>query len=256
MATLADMASNTRLRLAEPRAQRPSGRAALQAVVGKTQDLFNQLADTGAAWSIDETTLNVVNGQQDYLLPVTSYFGKPLQVLTYYPQNTSTVTRSIEFTVLNDMNYNWPYPQNLASWAGYIDGTPNTAVRMAFFRKGGEDNMYVRVLPTPALSAQYTITYSIGGWADDASLDSSPVLNQFHPLIEIQAALSLLPHTEWKDSDDYNLSMRKQLRVALLYDEAAAKDGFQRYIRSLTSDHLTTRVGAAGDSGSAAGGWW
>lgn len=246
MASIADISQNTRLRLNEPRSQKPSGRAVLQAVVTKTQDLFSQLGDTGAAWAIDELQLQVVNGQQDYLLPVTSYFGKPLQVLTYYPQNTSTITRSINFTVLNDLNYDWNLPQNAASWFGNWDGTPNTAVRMAFYRKGGEDNMWVRVLPTPALSATYTITYAIGSWVDDAGLDASPVLNQFHPLIEIQSALSLLPHAEWTDDKADNRERRKELRDSLLYDEAAVKDGFQRYIRGLTDDHLVDRVGARG----------
>lgn len=255
MATLADISQNTRLRLNEPRAQKPSGRAVLQAVVTKTQDLFSQLSNTGAAWTIDELQLNVVNGQQDYLLPVTSYFGKPLQVLTYYPQNTSTITRYVSFTVLNDMNYNWPYPQNMASWIGNWDGSPNTAVRMAFFRKGGTDEMWVRVLPVPALSATYTITYSVGAWADDAGLDSSPVLNQFHPLIEVQSALSLLPHAEWVDDAKENRERRKELKESLLYDESALRDGFQRYVRTLTDDHLSDRVGASGTS-CGMGGWW
>lgn len=256
MATLGDISQSTRLRLNEPRTQKPSGRAVLQAVVTKTQDLFSQLTNTGTAWAIDEVQLTVVNGQQDYLLPVTSYFGKPLQVLTYYPQNTSTITRSIEFTVLNDMNFNWPYPQNMASWMGNADGSPNTAMRMAFYRKGGEDAVWVRVLPTPALSAIYSITYTIGAWADDAGLDSSPVLNQFHPLIEVQSALSLLPHAEWTDDPKENRERRKELRDSLLYDEAALKDGFQRYIRTITDDHLTDRAGASGVIGQGAGGWW
>lgn len=252
MATIANMASNTRLKMGEPRVQRPSGRAVLQAVVNKTQDLFNQLSDTGAAWSVDEIQFSVVAGQQDYLLPVTSYFGKPLQVLTYYPQNTSTIVRSIDFTVLNDMNYDWPYPQNMANWIGYADGTPNTAQRMAFFRKGGEDAMWVRVLPTPGLFATYTITYAIGGWADDAGIDSSPVINQFHPLIEAQSALSLLPQCEWSDSEPDNRIRRKEFAESLSYDEKALQDGFERYIRSLTNDHMVARVGAS----SGTDGWY
>jgi len=143
------------------------------------------------------------------------------------------------------MNVDWPYPQNLASWAGYYDGTPNTAQRMAFFRKGGEDAMWVRVLPTPALSATYTISYSIGAWADDAGIDASPVINQFHPLIETQAALSLLPQSEWWDAEAENRIRRKEFAESLSYDEKALQDGFQRYVRSLTNDHMTARVGAS-----------
>jgi hypothetical protein len=249
VATLAAIAQSTRLALGEPRPQRPSGRAVLRAVVNKAQDLLSQITETGASWAVDEIQLQVVNGQQDYLLPVTSYFGKPLQVLTYYPQNTSTITRSIDFQYLNDMNIDWPYPQNLASWAGYYDGTPNTALRMAFYRKGGTDDMWVRVLPVPALSATYTITFAVGSWADDAGIDSSPVVNQFHPLIETQAALSLLPQTEWSNSEEENRIRRKEFKESLRYDEQGLLDGFQRYIRSLTLDHMTYRVGASEQGG-------
>lgn len=250
MASLAAMAQSVRLRLSEPRPQKPSGRAVLQAVCTKTQSKINQLGISGQPWAIDELILNVVGNQSDYLLPVTPYFGKVLQVLTYYPQNLGIPTRYVEFTQLNDLNYDWPYPVNVASYM-FTDGSPNTAMRIAFYRKGGEDNMWCRVLPMPQLAAQYLVTYSVGSWSDDAGLESSPVLSQFHPLIEIQSALSLLPLSEWEDDPKLNISIREQLKESLLFDQAEPLDDWQRYIRSLTSDHLSTRDGASG-----AGGWY
>lgn len=250
MATLSDIAQSTRLRLGEPRAQKPSARAVLQAVVTKTQSKINQLGESGQPWAIDELYLNVVANQSDYLLPVTPYFGKVLQVLTYYPQNLGIPQRYVEFTQINDMNYDWGLPLNVASYM-FTDGSPNTAMRIGFYRKGGEDNIWCRVLPMPMLSAQYLVTYSVGNWADDAGLDASPVLNQFHHLIEVQSALSLLPNCEWFDDEKMNDSRRSNLSKSLAYDETELKDDWERYIRSLTSDHLTLRTGAGGMRN-----WW
>lgn len=243
MATLSDIAQSVRLRLGQPRAQRPDPRAVLQAVVTKVQSKIDELGNSGQPWAVDELTLNVVNGTSDYLLPVTPYFGKVMQVVTYYPQNLSIPTRYVEFTQLNDMNYDWGLPVNVASYM-FTDGSPNTAMRIAFYRKAGEDNIWCRVLPMPQLAAQYKVIYSVGQWADDAGIASSPVLNQFHNLPEVQAALSLLPQTEWGDDQKLNSNRRKEFRDALLYDERELLDNWQRYIRSLTSDHLTNRLGA------------
>lgn len=247
MASLSQMASNTRLRLGEPRSQRPSGRAVLQAVCTKSQSLINIIGNTGLPWAVDEYTLNVVGGQADYLLAVDSSFGKPLQVLTYYPQNQGIPQRYVEFRLLNDMNYDWGYPVNVASYM-FTDGSPNTAMRIAFYRKGGNDDIWCRVLPQPQLAAQYTILYSIGSWADTAGLDESPVLSQFHPLIEVQSAMSLLPQVEWGDNKDDNRAQRKEYAASLQYDEAALQDDWQRYVRSLTSDHLSIRQSAFDDN--------
>lgn len=248
MATLADMAQSIRLRLGEPRANRPSPRAVLQAAVTKVQSKIDELGNSGQPWAVDELTLTVTSNTSDYLLPVTPYFGKVMQVVTYYPANLSIPTRYVSFTQLNDMDHDWGLPVNVANYM-FTDGSPNTAMRIAFYRKAGEDNIWCRVLPMPNLSAQYKIIYSVGQWADDAGMAASPVLNQFHNLPEVQAALSLLPQTEWADDQALNTSRRKEFRDALLYDERELLDGWQRYIRSLTSDHLVDRVGASGGMG-------
>lgn len=249
------MASNVRLRLGEPRTQRPSGRAVLQAVCTKSQSLINQIADSGVPWAVDEIQLNVVGGQGDYLLPVDSYFGKPLQVLTYYPANQSIPQRYVEFVMLNDLNYDWNLPVNVASYM-FTDGSPNTAMRIAFYRQGGEDNMWCRVLPMPQLPATYTILFSVGNWADSAGLDESPVLAQFHPLIEVQAATSLLAQSEWNDSEPDNRIRRKEFAQGFQYDESALQDDWQRYVRNITSDHLSTRDADFGEGGVSWGGWY
>lgn len=245
MAAISDMAQSVRLRLGEPRANRPSPRAVLQAVVTKIQSKIDELGNSGQPWAVDELTLNVVGNQSDYLIPATPYFGKVMQVVTYYPANLSIPVRYVHFTQLNDMDYDWGLPPNIASYM-YTDGSPNTAQRIAFYRKAGEDNIWCRVLPMPNLSAQYRVLYNVGMWADDQGLGTSPVLNQFHNLPEVQAALSLLPQTAWVDDEKLNTNRRREFRDALLYDERELLDNWQRYIRSLTSDHLSDRVGASG----------
>lgn len=244
MATLQEMAANCRIRLVDPLPQSPSLRHMFQMVKDSTQTAFNRLANTGKAWATNEVQLNVSSGTEDYLIPVGVSFGKPLQVLTYYPQNPSTIERYVDFYDLTDLNFNWPFPQNLGSWIGNWDGSPNTAMRMAFFRVGGSDEVWVRVKPIPQLSATYTITYSIGNWVNDAALADSPLLSQFHQLFEVWACQSALPHSSWWADERENRERRKELAVSLKNDEMRFLPDWEMHIHSIHLDHMDTRVGA------------
>jgi hypothetical protein len=84
--------------------ERPSLRHTFQAVADSAQVLFNRSSATGKAWSVQEVPKRNF-GTSDYVLPVDSSFGKPLSVITYYPQNPSTIPRYVEFAELNNLNY-------------------------------------------------------------------------------------------------------------------------------------------------------
>ena len=137
------------------------------------------------------------------------------------------------------MNFDWGWPVNVSSWM-YTDGSNCTAMRMAFYY-ADDGSRYVRVLPQPQLSAQYLITFASGDWASTAAMESSPVLTQFHSLVEIWASQSMLPSCRWYDDEKANAAHRQEIFIALKNDEARIGDEFDRYVRNLVDDHMTIR---------------
>lgn len=226
------MRQQVRVRLGHPRAQSPSNHDILVNLSTQIQRYMNKLALTGRTWAVDEVSLGVANGVEDYPIAAVN-FGRPIQVRTVYPQNPSYVERDIEFDELGDMNFDWPYPKNFGSLVYNVDGSPHTAMRMAFFRRGGVDQVYVRVTPIPAQPATYQILYQVGDFARSAALATVPVLPQHHDLLEIRSAISLLPVTSWSDSAQADSNKRKELAMSLTNDEQALAADFHDYIKSV-----------------------
>ena len=253
MSTLQIMAQAVRLRTDEPLPNRPSNRRILQAVTDSAQSLYNRLENTGQAWSLKPDYLLNVTNQSDVLLAIDDSYGKPIQVLTYYPQNPSYIQRYVDFVEFQDLNFNWPYPVNISSWM-YTDGSNCTAMRMAFYYKD-DGSRWVRVLPQPQLNAQYLITFASGDWMSTAALESSPVLSQFHMLVEVWAAESVLPSCQWASDQRYNMDHRKEVAVALKNDEQRIDDEFSRYCRNLVDDHMSERVSSFDGEVYGMGGW-
>lgn len=247
------MCNDVRLRCDEPRTQKPSPRRTLQAVIDATQNLYNRISNTGQAWSLKpDYTLTVYPNTSDFLLAVDSTYGKPMQVLTSYPQNPSYIQRLVDFYEMNELYFDWNLPQNIGNWL-FTDGSNCTAARMAFYYRD-DGSRWVRVLPQPRLQATYTILFASGNWAESAGLESSPVLGQFHSLVETWAAQSLLPSCEWWDDQRLNMEHRKELAAALVNDQVRFEQEFDRYIRNLVSEHMTIRASSLDEDG--IGGWY
>jgi hypothetical protein len=245
------MCSTVRVLTDSPLPQRPSLQRILLAVLQSTQSFYSKLESTGQPWSLKpDYLLAVANNTSDYLLAIDPSYGKPIQVLTYWPQNPSLPQRYVDFTVFNDLNFDWGLPVNVASFT-YTDGSPNTAVRMAFFNRD-DGSRYVRVLPQPQLAGSYLVTFESGDWASSAAIEDSPVLSQFHSLIEIWAALSVLPSCQWVADQSYNMAHRKEIASALLNDRVRVEDDFDLYRRNMIRDHMTIRASSLDDG---AGGW-
>lgn len=232
MPSLSQMAQNVRVRLGECRAQRPSKRAVLQAVVTHVQSsIFNRVKPLEKGWTVSEVILPVASGQDSYTLNVGSEFGMAEEVYTYDPSNPSHIERSIPIWNRHDMHFNWGYPNNIASSFLTPDGSPNTAARMAFYRDDVGD-VSVKVFPVPQLAAQYKVLYSIGDFISTASLDSIPLLSEHHMLPEVRAAISLLPQTEWSDDKKENRETRKEYALSLKNDEALFVPEFENALRN------------------------
>lgn len=254
MATLQQMSSDVRLLVDSPMPQRPSPRRVLLAVMQSTQSLYNRLQNTGQAWSLkSDYALATANGTSDYLLAVDDSYGKPIQVLTYWPANLSIPQRYVEFREFQDLNFDWNWPVNIANWM-YTDGSPNTAMRMAFYYRD-DGTRWVRVLPQPQLTGSYLITFANGDWASNAALEDSPVLTQFHSLIELWAAQSILPSCQWAADQNYNMAHRKEIAAALLNDQSRIEPEFTQYVRNTVDDHMGYRDCALDDY-ALPGGWY
>lgn len=249
------MANSARERLNDPLPQFPSLRHTFRAVTDSAQARVNRSSATGKAWSIQECQLNVTPNTADYTLPVNSSFGKPLSVITSYSQNQAFIPRYVDFSEINDLYYDWGLPANVASYVFNWDGSPNTAARIAFYRKPDDPNVWVRVLPTPQLPATYIVCFSQGSWAEDASITDSPLLAQFHPLIEMDAVELLLAHAAWFDEGTEegrkaNSNRRKEIAAAQAPMRQKYEDDFDRFIRSTNDPGITVR------RGSMDGTWW
>lgn len=240
MPTLQEMTAQVRLLVDDPLPQKPSLRRILLAVVQATQSFYSHIENTGQSWSLKpDYVLSVSSQTSDYLLAIDDSYGKPIQVLSYYPNNPAYVQRQIQFYEIADLNFDWPYPVNLSSWT-MTDGSNCTAMRMAFYYQD-DGSRYVRVLPQPNLQALYLISFASGDFMSAAALETSPVLSQFHSLVETWAAMSILPSCQWENDKAYNAAHRKELAASLQNDVSRIADDFQRYSRNLIQDHITTR---------------
>lgn len=233
MADLSSMMERVRaVHLGEPRAQKPSTYQVLSKLAIQIQRYINRLSLSERSWAVAEAALTVATGVEDYPIAAVD-FGRPIQVRTVWPANPSHIERDIDFFELGDINFDWPYPKNLGALLFAPDGSPHTAQRMAFFRKSGVDQAYIRVQPIPQLTATYQILYQIGNYADSAALVTIPVLLQHHALIEVRTALSLLPIAEWTGDIKADSAMREQLAMQLKNDEVELARDFERYISSV-----------------------
>lgn len=226
--------SNTRIRCGYPRSQKPGDSTLLLLLSTQVQAFLNEANLTGRPWAVDELILSVSSATEDYPLAIDSHFGKPILVRTVYSADPGHIERDIDFVELGEFNSDWPFPKNFGSSLS-VDSSPNNAARLAFFRKGGTDQVYVRVLPIPSQSADYQILYQVGVYGDTVPLDEAPLLPEHHGLIEVRTALALLPHCEWEDADERNDYKRKALGITLAAEERRLSELFRRYITTTSA---------------------
>lgn len=228
------MMGNVRVRCGDPRAQKPSNRTLLLLLSSQIQNFVNEANLTGRAWAVDELFLSVSGSTEDYQLPINSRFGKPILVRGTYPANPGLIERNIDFIELGEFNMNWDFPKNFGNAFSY-DGSPNNAERLAFFRKAGTDQVWVRVLPIPQQSADYQILYQIGVYGETVPLEETPLIPEHHGLIEVRTAINALPHCEWDDDAGRNADKRKELALTLADDRSMFYRLFKQYIATTSA---------------------
>lgn len=244
--SIRSMLENTRTRLGEElRDQHPSTKLLLLLLSTQVQNFLTEANLSGRPWAVDELTLSIGGGTGEYVIPADSHFGKPLEAYSYYPGDTNYVARSIDFVDLGSLYTDWDSPNNSPGWS--LDGSPNTAQRLAFFRKSGDDQLYVRVLPVPSQPAQYKVIYQIGVYGETEDLDTTPMLPMHHALVEVRTALAALPHAQWSTDRKDNQDRRNDLRPTLIAEETMLRLNFRAYITSMGADmRPSTRIAPGG----------
>lgn len=212
---------NTRVRLGDPRANKPGAPSLLHQVCSHTRTVLRQKRNTGNPWDFSDTFVDVVGNESTYLINEPS-FGLPLAVLTRDESNPSHIVRAVPFFMPQNLGFDWGIPND-------DGGSLHSAMRCSFFWKAGQ--AYVQFVPTPQMSCQYQIRFlTSANQVGEMALTQEPVPAEDSDLIEIRSALSLLALTEWEaptsEGRQINAEKRKDLFVTLRGDQELAKEQF------------------------------
>lgn len=246
MPDIYQLCSNVRLRLGDPRAQRPNDMQLLNQVSTEIRTLKRHQRNTSNVWNFNDTVVTVTPTIATYLINEAD-FGTPLAVVTYAPQLTTWIPRLIPIYQPQNMAYAYGQPPNLAGYWnlwGY-DGSNCTAERCSFYWRDNQAHM--EFLPTPQHQAQYQIRFiQSANQVNNLALTASPITNEDADIAEVRAALNLLAITEWmapdtKDNRAYNAERRKDLFMTLTTTERELRRQFEAAQLQVEGDRLTSR---------------
>jgi hypothetical protein len=232
--------------MGDPRSQAPNDQAVLNAVCSQIRNLLRFRRVTGNPWNLNDTVITVTANQDTYIVNQPD-FGQSLAVITYDPTNPVWVPRLVKIYEPQNLVLDIPYlPQNQAAWAYLpMDTTNCTAQRVAFYWR---DNVpYIQFWPLPQLAAAYSIRYlQNADGINQASLSSSPLPSEDDDLVELKAALSLLPIADWQAPESpegvrYNAEKRRDLTNALNVQVQDSQALFEATMRQPTGPRIYQR---------------
>jgi len=239
------MIGNVRLRLGDPRAQRPNDMQLLNQVTTQTRVVLRHKHNTSNVWNYNEAVIQAVPNLARYQITAAD-FGTPLAVITYAPTISTWIPRLIPFFGPQNMPYDWGFPPNLSSW-GWLpaDGSQCTAQRCAFFWQA--NNVFIEFEPTPQLACEYQVKYlqnNSSTYTD--ALTASPAWVEDCDLIEVRASLALLPIAEWmspesKDGRAANAERRRDLSLSLAAEERELTRQFEAAALTPSGPRLNDR---------------
>jgi len=200
------------------------------AILRETQNVYNELANSSVAWTVQDVPVLITGGQTDYQVSEAGGIGKVLFVTT----DVSGYPVGVEFTDLADVSRNWWESMPVAGGPGdYLASTPQ--MRIAFYRRNGL--LYVRV-PENFLPSTLTITTATGNWTDNVAVTTQPVLTEYQHLPLLRAAANVLPGARWSENEARDDRRSDQLAMTLREQSARVYEQFVQAKRSLTADDL------------------
>ena len=244
--SIQDIMTNVRLRLGDPRSHAPNDQAILNAVCSQIRALLRFRRITGNPWNFNDLVIQVQPNLDTYAIMATD-FGSPLAVLSYDPNNPVWVPRLIKIYEPQNLFLDLPtLPNKYAGWAYFpYDGSNATAQRVAFYWR--DNQAFAQFWPIPLQQAGYLCRYlQNADGVNQASLSSSPLPSEDDDLVELKAALSLLPITDWfapetPEGTRYNAEKRRDLMASLRADEQEASALFQAQMRQPTGPRIYQR---------------
>jgi hypothetical protein len=229
-----------------PKTQKPTVDQRFTQLKFEFQNLVNELNNTNLPWLTQNTTVSIIPGTQDYMVP-----GNIGQVLFAYANSSSDALGPVglEFADFAEVSSDFYLfsPLDAGMFRDFNEvfalGSP---AQLALFRENGTLKFRVPRFSGTAFES-VTLVSSKGNWADGLTLDDESPLPGHHMLAIARAASNLLPGSEWAGDREYNLSQRQQLAVSL-------EDMKQRYAqawmiakRTMHADRPTYRAVYGGD---------
>lgn len=236
------MLTSARVQLLQPRPQRPTRQYLLELLSANIQSALNEANNGGRSFATATTLLTVSPGTDEYIINGQN-IGRVLDCTTWNPTDSGWIERPIDFFDWAGMTEDWGLFRDSASWMLTPDGGPHTALRIAFFKKGGAETMYARVLPVPQASAQYRVAYAIrelGG--PDTPLDFEPLLSNHHHYWVAVTARDALPACQWSDDKKADQEQRANLKSSFDARIATYAPQFKNSLESLTLPRDSVRV--------------
>ena len=238
-----------RARLGYPLEDAPTSGQLMQFLVDSLLHHQAQLVNTRNHWSVYSWTLQVVTGQEDYLVSATD-FGRPFLVYSTDDSNTYHWRREVPFSLMQDADRRYNGPQQ--AYSSY----PWSAAEMVFYRVGQQ--WYVRPVPIPGANATYEVWYETNYQYASPSDESG--LQSFHHLVRVQAAMTALPMCAWRgvslETEPKAWALKVEaLKQALFHDEAIYQRAFDSYKAQSSRESVGPKQGYGIGYESAAGGF-
>lgn len=205
-----------RQRLLQPDDATPTDLQLLNILLEKVADHSAQLLNSRNHWMVARTTIQALNGVEDYPINAAD-FGRPFLVYTTDSTDPYHVRREIPFTLLQDADQRYWGPQQLGVMK-------HSAAEIAFYRRTpAAPAWYARFVPIPGDSATYDCWYESNYDTDAVSLGDNAGLSPFHHLVRAETALAALPACAWGSISLEQDMQRWQMRIQVL-SEAFARD--------------------------------
>ena len=226
--------SKVRTWLDGPYNQKPSPHQILNQMLTVEQTLNLRLTNTRTPWNLISLTLTTVADQSVYEIdqPVALYqnSGK-VHFVIRSTGNAELPQLPVPFDDFSSMNYG-EMPQS-----GDVNRSLSVPEKISFYRTDMQDQVFKAVIqPVPQEVLTYTIYFFTGSLdRSQALMSSTGPVTELSDYLDLKAALALLPYSESRDDDQFNISNRQSLATGIGMQIAELEPIVEKYIKDLNA---------------------
>lgn len=237
--TYREIISQVRLNLFEPHPAHPSEPVIWNSLRQNARSLFNHALNAPTALAIESHVLDVNEGKDRYLLPVTN-FGKDVLVETFDGTDPNFVRRPLRRMSLQSSSLGGSDPYTINS--DYSLGSQHLANTVVISRDIA-GSIWVLFLPMPHASARYRFWFEAAG-PNTGALDNTFPVEAGQDLLCLRTAFSCLPGTEWAGMSKEECSVkRRELGITLKDDIKTHYDEYRHYVATDRKTGITLKRG-------------